>query len=111
MMLILSINWSDAFTVTGLGLLIVFIVLTLLIFLLTLSGMYFIRKDKIVPAVQPVAVEQPDADAFSESEQAAVAMALHLFYNVHDEESYVITIGEHYEYSDWSSKIQAAHEF
>jgi len=38
------------------------------------------------------------------AEEAAVAMALHLFYeDVHDEESYIITIQE--KQSSWNSKI------
>jgi Na+-transporting methylmalonyl-CoA/oxaloacetate decarboxylase gamma subunit len=91
----------------GLGLLIVFSVLIFLVFLLTGFSWFFIKKEK--PAL--AAVAQPAAPAFAgkltTSEQAAVAMALHLFYeDVHDDESYVITIGEdNSNYKPWNSKI------
>jgi len=57
------------------------------------------NKEKIeVPAVL---IEKKLLTA---AEEAAVAMALHLFYqDAHDEESYVITIQE--KQSSWNSKI------
>ena len=41
-------------------------------------------------------------------EQAAIAMAMHLYFDAHDEEPHVITIQEvEKRYSPWSSKITA----
>ena len=102
---ILNINWSNAFTVMGLGLLIVFIVLVLLVFLL--SGFSWFFREKEIPAVQAVAAAPAGNMKFTAAEGAAVAMALHLCYkDVHDEESYVITIHKDgTPYNPWSSKI------
>ena len=46
-------------------------------------------------------------EGVSGAESAAIAMALHLYYGVHDEESNVITIKKNINnrYSPWSSKI------
>ncbi|MDR1698424.1 MAG: OadG family protein [Prevotellaceae bacterium] len=94
MMILLAINWSDAFTVMGLGLLIVFAVLILLVFLLDFSGWIFTRTQKVAP--QQAEILPAAAGIPAEEEQAAIAMALHLFYAAaHDEESYVITIDDH----------------
>jgi sodium pump decarboxylase gamma subunit len=110
--MLLNINWSNTFTITGLGLLIVFFVLILLVLLLNLFGLFFGKKEKKTEEKPVIPAEQNGSDLFSENEQAAIAAALHLFYaDVHDEESYVITIGEQQGQSVWNSKIQAAHEF
>ncbi len=107
-MILLNTNWSDAFTIMGLGLLIVFIVLILLVFLLIGFGKIFNKKNN---------QEEPDKELIGtiatsnnnalsdDNEKAAIAMALYLFYaDVHDEESYVITIDDQ-QPSAWNSKI------
>jgi len=52
----------------------------------------------------PIVEAIPTNNALTAAEEAAVAMALHLFYgDVRDKESYVITIQERE--SPWNSKI------
>ena len=99
----LNVAWSNAFTVMGLGLLVVFIVLILLVFLLDGFGWFFIKKE--MSAVQAAAASSTNSSSMlTAAEEAAVTMALHLFYNdVHDEESNVITIQETQTF--WNSKI------
>jgi sodium pump decarboxylase gamma subunit len=110
-MILLQTNWSNAFVIVGLGLLIVFLVLILLVFLLKIFGWVFGKKENNTEEKAVILAEQNNSDSLSENEQAAIAAALHLFYaDVHDEESYVITMGDQRE-SVWNSKIQAAHEF
>ncbi len=106
-MLLLSVNWSGAFTVLGLGMTIVFSVLILLVFLLNFSGWIFTRDTNTAGNIEIKPTEVSENETFSEEEKAAIAMALHLFYqNVHDEESYVITINDTANTpSAWNSKM------
>ncbi len=102
----MNIIWSNAFTVMGLGLLVVFTILVLLVFLLNGFSWFFIRKEK-TGTLQPAPVSADKKAPLTAAEEAAVAMALHLFYeDAHDEESYVITINkDNAPYNPWSSKI------
>ncbi len=94
-------------TVVGWG--IVFIALVLLIFIfnmvpkiLKINFKSTNKKDK------KISVENADSEKYlSGDETAAIAMALHMFFNEqHDEESNVITIKRiQKRYSPWSSKI------
>ena len=96
---ILSINWSNAFVVLGLGVGIVFAVLVMLVFLLNAFGWFFIRKEKPVAVISIVEVNIP-----SGAEKAAIAMALYLFYqDEHNEESGIITIKGNP--TSWNSKV------
>jgi sodium pump decarboxylase gamma subunit len=105
-MLLLNVNWSDAFTILGLGMLIVFSVLILLVFLLNFSGWIFTRKTNTEENIEVKPTVISENETFSEEEKAAIAMALHLFYeDVHDEESYVITIDDTNTSSAWNSKM------
>ena len=62
---------------------------------------FFVKKEK--PAVV-AATPTENVVISAEAEKAAIAMALHLFYqDVHDKESYVITIQE--KQTSWNSKI------
>ncbi len=84
-MTMLAINWGNALIITLVGFSLVFVVLLLLIGVIVLFGKIFARKPVQQPAEAPV-VESHD------EEMAAVAFALHLYYDVHDEESDVLTI-------------------
>lgn len=84
-MTMLAINWGNALIVTLIGFSLVFVVLMLLIGVIVAFGKIFARK-----SAQPQAEAAPVADTRDE-ELAAVAFALHMYYDVHDEESYVLT--------------------
>ena len=96
-MSVISFFWKDG--LTGTGMLLLLMVLTLLVYLFK----NYIKKEKPqAESLQPVVSEEKSL--LTAAEEAAVAMALHLFYqNVHDEESGVITIQE--KQSSWNSKI------
>ena len=100
-MTMLAINWGNALMITGFGFAMVFSVLVLLIFIVKLFGVIFVQKPKAQPVV---AAAQPAAEA-GEEDMVAIAYALHLFYNMHDEESDVLTIRhEDATYSPWNQK-------
>ena len=100
-MTMLAINWGNALMITGFGFAMVFTVLVLLIFIVKLFGVIFVQKPKAQPVV---AAAQPAAEA-GEEDMVAIAYALHLFYNMHDEESDVLTIRhEDATYSPWNQK-------
>ncbi len=111
-MMILAINWTNALIVTVVGFLLVFVVLVLLIVIITLFGKVMaptvkvpkqIKGETTSPACPSVETEDRHISA---DESAAIAMALYLAYEVHDEESHVITIKKvERRYSPWSSKI------
>ena len=104
-MLILSINCTNAFIVTFLGLTLVFIVLCLLIVLLRIFGMASkkLSKEKDIETEED---QEQQSEVVSGSESAAIAMALHLYFaDVHDEESDIITIKNiNSRYSPWNAK-------
>lgn len=85
-MTMLAINWGNALIITVIGFALVFVVLLLLIGIIKLFGMIFASKP-----VQPQVAAAPVVESHDE-EMAAVAFALHLYYDVHDEESDVLTI-------------------
>ena len=99
-MITLAINWGYALLVTGVGMLTVFLLLVLLIVIINF-------QTKLTSQVGGHAktVQEPDTHP-TPHEQAAIAMAMHLYFNAHDEEPHVITIEEvEKRYSPWSSKI------
>ena len=101
-MTILAINWGNAFLITGVGFGLVFIVLILLIFIVKSFGVIFAQKPKAQAAAQAPAAT---AEATDETDMAAIAYVLHVFYNQHDEESDVLTIRhEDVAYSPWNQK-------
>lgn len=85
-MTMLAINWGNALIVTVIGFSLVFVVLMLLIGIIMLFGKIFASK-----SVQQQPAEVPVVESVDE-EMAAVAFALHMYYDVHDEESDVLTI-------------------
>lgn len=111
--MILAINWSNALIVTVVGFLLVFVVLVLLIVIITLFGKVMaptvkvpkkqVKGEAACPTCPSVETEDRHISA---DESAAIAMALYLAFEVHDEESHVITIKKvERRYSPWSSKI------
>jgi hypothetical protein len=72
-------------------------VLVLLIFVLKLFGVIFSEKVKKNAAV-PVSTS---SDGITDEEVAAIAMAVNLFFNRHDEESDVLTFRQNHDVSAW----------
>ena len=111
MMTPLAINWSHVWLVTGLGFCMVIALLVVLIFILKLLGAVVSSAVKAPKATQPKAIAQaPAAQAAPAAESAdddlaAIAMALHLYFNgVHDVEPTEIHI-KRVERSGWNSKL------
>lgn len=99
----LAINWGNALIVTVIGFSLVFLVLVLLIGVIKIFGMVFAAKPQ-QPSVAAVAPAAP-VEKNDEEEMAALAFALHMFYDMHDEESDVLTIvHEDAAYSPWNQK-------
>ena len=96
-MMMLAVNWGNAAVVALFSIVLVFIVLVLLIFILKLFGMVFAEKKTNVPAAA-VAVA---SDGITDEEVAAIAMAVNLFFNRHDEESDVLTFRQNHDVSAW----------
>ncbi len=109
---LLLVNWGHAWMVTGLGFLLVFVLLIVLIFILKAFGA-IMQKASAQPAPKPAPVkEQPLPQKKEETEMAinsnvtaAIAMALHLSYfgGQHDEEPTRITIRPHR--TTWNDKM------
>ena len=109
---LLLVNWGHVWMVTGLGFLLVFVLLVVLIF--TLKGFGAIMQKAIsAPAPKTVQVKQPPLPQKKEDNEmainsnvtAAIAMALHLSYfgGEHDEEPTRITIIPHR--TTWNDKM------
>ena len=112
MMTPLLINWSHVWMVTGLGFCMVIMLLVVLIFILKLLGAVVSNAVKAPGAAQPKAISAPAAQAApaaaqasADNDLAAIAMALHLYFNgVHDVEPTEIHI-KRVERSGWNSKL------
>ncbi len=111
MMTPLAINWSHVWLVTGLGFCMVIALLVVLIFILKLLGAVVSSAVKAPKAAQPKAIAQAPAAqaapaaASADDDLAAIAMALHLYFNgVHDVEPTEIHI-KRVERSGWNSKL------
>ncbi|MBQ0089116.1 MAG: OadG family protein [Prevotellaceae bacterium] len=107
--MILSVNWADVWSMTGMGFGVVFCVLVVLVAVLYILGYSVSSMEKKTaapavgqPTVAPVANKTISA---SEQEKAAIATALYLFFkNAHDEEPDVVTI-RHSHHSAWHSEL------
>lgn len=119
-MLLLSVNWAHVWMVTILGFVMVFILLVVLIYILKLFGWIMQPKVKVstkAPVQDAKLIKKSASTDDSEEEMdivtlpanatAAIAMALHLYYNsVHDEETTKVTIKKvDRRYSPWNSKL------
>ena len=109
--MILAVNWSHVWMVTGLGFLMVITLLVVLIFILKLLGAAISGAVKAPKASAPKAsapaatVAAAPASSGADDDLAAIAMALHLYFNgVHDVEPTEIHI-KRVERSGWSSKL------
>lgn len=96
-MMMLAVNWGNAAIVALFSIVLVFIVLILLICILKLFGMLFAEKKSAAPVVATATA----SDGISEEEVAAIAMAVNLFFNRHDEESDVLTFCQNHDVSAW----------
>lgn len=103
----LAINWGYALLVTGIGMGTVFLLLIILIWIINLQTKITDRLEDQVKPQPSVTAPVVTTDAHpTPHEQAAIAMAMHLYFDSHDEEPHVITIQEvERRYSPWSSKI------
>ncbi|MEE0863783.1 MAG: OadG family protein [Alistipes sp.] len=97
MMLLAATNWGNAGLMALVSIMLVFTVLVLLIFVLKLFGVIFSEKVKKNAAV-PVSTSSDD---ITDEEVAAIAMAVNLFFNRHDEESDVLTFRQNHDVSAW----------
>ena len=95
-MMILATNWGNAGLMALVSICLVFAVLVLLILVLKLFGVVFAEKKK-------AAVDTPVAasEGITDEEVAAIAMAVNLFFNRHDEESDVLTFRQNHDVSAW----------
>ena len=94
--MILATNWGNAGLMALVSICLVFTVLVLLILVLKLFGVVFAEKKKAAVAT-PVAA----SEGISDEEVAAIAMAVNLFFNRHDEESDVLTFRQNHDVSAW----------
>lgn len=102
-MMILAVNWVNASLVALISFSLVFLMLVLLIGVIKIFGRVFAEKSATQNAIQsqPAAIA---ADGPSDEEVAAITMALHLFYNRHDEESDVLTFRHDLGITPWTIK-------
>ncbi|MBQ5925969.1 MAG: OadG family protein [Paludibacteraceae bacterium] len=113
-MTLLAINWNNIILVTLVGFGVVFCILVLLIAVITLFGKVMAPKAKVTKTTTTtgagnatVKVEQTEEGHIPALDSAAIATALHMYFDeVHDEESLVVTIKTvERRYSPWNSKI------
>ena len=97
-MMILAVNWGNAAIVTLFSIVLVFTMLVLLIGVLKLFGVIFAEKKGAATAST---VATAKSDEISDDEVAAIAMAVNLFFNRHDEESDVLTFRQNHDVSAW----------
>jgi sodium pump decarboxylase gamma subunit len=113
-MTLLAINWNNIILVTLVGFGVVFCILVLLIAVITLFGKVMAPKAKVTKTTTTtgagnatVKVEKTEEGHIPALDSAAIATALHMYFDeVHDEESLVVTIKTvERRYSPWNSKI------
>ncbi|MBO4444514.1 MAG: OadG family protein [Bacteroidaceae bacterium] len=103
-LLVENATWSDMWAMTGIGFGTVFTILILLVLILGVFNLVAKGSKKTatakpaLPKAAPAIAAKSNAD---DDDLAAVATALYLFYQeVHDEESFVLTI-HHHEHNAW----------
>ena len=94
-MMILATNWGNAALMALVSILLVFVVLVLLIGVLKLFGVIFAKKETATTAAAV------SSDEITDEEVAAIAVAVNLFFNRHDEESDVLTFRQNHDVSAW----------
>ena len=97
-MILATVNWTNATIMALVSIALVFVVLVLLICVLKLFGLIFKeRKSTVVASSAPASA----SDGITDEEVAAIAMAVNLFFNRHDEESDVLTFRQNHDVSAW----------
>ena len=96
MMLLAATNWGNAGLMALVSILLVFVVLILLIFIMKLFGVVFAETKKTAAASVGAS-----SDEITDEEVAAIAVAVNLFFNRHDEESDVLTFRQNHDVSAW----------
>ncbi|MBR5197653.1 MAG: hypothetical protein IKW42_05475 [Alistipes sp.] len=94
-MMILATNWGNAALMALVSIMLVFVVLVLLIVVLKLFGVIFAKKETATTAAAA------SSDEITDEEVAAIAVAVNLFFNRHDEESDVLTFRQNHDVSAW----------
>ena len=102
-MMILATNWGNAGLMALVSIMLVFVVLVLLIGVLKLFGVIFAQKKSAVASAVATS-----SDAISDEEVAAIAVAVNLFFNRHDEESDVLTFRQNHDVSAW--QVRSIHK-
>lgn len=97
MMIFVATNWGNAGLMALVSIILVFLVLILLIYVLKLFSVVFREKKKVVASANVAA----SSDGITDEEVAAIAMAVNLFFNRHDEESDVLTFRQNHDVSAW----------
>ncbi len=110
-LLALTIDWDATMLVVAFGIIMVFIILVLLVFIIQAFGKLFAPR-VLVPKVKKGELKNHQVEEMVESHlsadcSAAIGMALHLYYDdIHDLETAIVTIKKvEKRYSPWSSKI------
>jgi glutaconyl-CoA/methylmalonyl-CoA decarboxylase subunit delta len=105
-------NWPHVWMVTLIGFGLTFVLLILLVYLMRLFGVIMKPRVKVPKVVKndnkmEIKHDEKSEVTLSANTTAAIAMALHLYYDeMHDEEQHVITIKNvERRYSPWNSKI------
>ena len=104
--MVLATTWSDMWAMTGIGFGTVFVILLLLVLILGIFNVVAKKKSGVAPVAAPqAALEKKEVKLLSgdaeEADIAAVATALCLYFQeVHDEETYVLTI-KHHDHTAW----------
>ena len=105
-------NWPQVWMVTLIGFGLTFVLLILLVYLMRLFGVIMKPRVKVPKVVKndnkmEIKHDEKSEVTLSANTTAAIAMALHLYYDeMHDEEQHVITIKNvERRYSPWNSKI------
>lgn len=116
MLLLNSIDWGFAGVVCGIGIGTTFLILIGLIFFIKFLSWAINASDRKKTAEVKTEAKQVEKTSTNEHptshEQAAIALAMHLYFDAHDEEPHVITIEEvEKRYSPWSSKIYNMRNF
>ena len=96
-MILVATNWLNASLIALVSIMLVFVVLVLLIYILKLFGVIFAEKKATASATAAATT----SDGISDEEVAAIAMAVNLFFNRHDEESDVLTFRQNHDVSAW----------
>ena len=91
-MILLVTDWGQAWTMAGVSVGVVCLILVLLVLVLQVFSLVVSSK-KTVKAATPVAAKAKPAAQVAQADEAAVATAVYLYLNGrHDEESGVLTI-------------------